>query len=123
MAVNTRGRPAVTHTRVVERIAGYTLLAVKLETGRTHQIRVHLAHIGYPVVGDPVYGGRPRLPAGGGPKLNEALRGLKRQALHAARLALAHPRTGRVLAWEAPLPADLAALVALLEEDAHDGRT
>ena len=90
-----------------------------LETGRTHQIRVHLAHVGHPVVGDPVYGGRKRLPRGASPTVIAALGAFRRQALHAARLVLAHPTTGREVAFEAPLPGDLAALLAVLEDDAR----
>ena len=93
-------------------------MRVTLETGRTHQIRVHLAHAGYPIVGDPVYGGRRRLPAGVTPALAAALQGFPRQALHAARLQLAHPVSGKPLQWEAPLPQDLQALLAALAADA-----
>jgi 23S rRNA pseudouridine1911/1915/1917 synthase len=120
MAVRTDGRPSVTHYRLMKRFRAHTLLHVELESGRTHQIRVHLAHIGYPVVGDPVYGGRRRLSAGASPALIAELESFKRQALHAARLKLAHPVTGKEVEWEAPLPADMAHLVAVLEADAHD---
>lgn len=115
MAVRRDGRPSVTHYRVVERFRAHTLVRVELETGRTHQIRVHLAHIGFPVVGDPVYGGRRRIPAGCGPALAAALAAFPRQALHAARLALTHPVTGRAMHWEAPLPEDMQGLLAALE--------
>ena len=118
MTVRSDGRVAVTHYRVVRRFRAHTLVRVTLETGRTHQIRVHLAHIGYPVVGDPVYGGRLRLPAGCSPDLAALLHDFPRQALHAARLELAHPTTGRVLHWEAPLPGDLQQLLGALEADA-----
>jgi len=117
MAVRSDGRPAVTHVRVVRRFRAHTLLEAQLETGRTHQIRVHLAHAGYPLVGDPTYGGRRRLPAGVTAELRDALRSFARQALHAARLGLEHPQTGRRLSWEAPLPADMNGLVAALEAD------
>lgn len=117
MAVRRDGRMAVTHVRVLGRFRAHTLIEARLETGRTHQIRVHLAHIGYPIVGDPAYGGRRRLPAGASPALVQGLTALKRQALHAARLALAHPLTGEPLAWESPLPADLLALLDLLTQD------
>lgn len=117
MAVRNDGREAVTHYRIVTRYRAHTLVRVQLETGRTHQIRVHLAHIGYPVIGDPVYGGRRRLPPGCSPALAAALGAFHRQALHAARLALSHPLTGRALDWEAPLPDDMARLLAVLEED------
>jgi 23S rRNA pseudouridine1911/1915/1917 synthase len=120
MAVRSDGRPSVTHYRLMKRFRAHTLLHVQLESGRTHQIRVHLAHIGYPVVGDPVYGGRRRFPAGASPALVAELAGFKRQALHAARLKLAHPVTGEEVELEAPLPADMAHLVAVLEADASE---
>jgi 23S rRNA pseudouridine1911/1915/1917 synthase len=114
MAVRSDGRSAITHYRVMKRFRAHTLVDVELETGRTHQIRVHLAHIGYPVVGDPVYGGRRRLPAGASPDVVAALESFRRQALHAARLRLVHPLTGKDMEWEAPLPADMAHLVTVL---------
>ncbi len=114
MAVRADGRPSVTHYRVVRRFRAHTLVRVTLETGRTHQIRVHLAHAGYPIVGDPVYGGRRRLPPGATAALAAALQGFPRQALHAARLKLAHPVSGKLLEWEAPLPQDLQGLLAAL---------
>jgi 23S rRNA pseudouridine1911/1915/1917 synthase len=120
MAVRSDGRPSVTHYRLMKRFRAHTLLNVQLESGRTHQIRVHFAHIGYPVVGDPVYGGRRRFPAGASPALIAELEAFKRQALHAARLKLAHPVTGEEVEWGAPLPADMAHLVAVLEADARD---
>jgi 23S rRNA pseudouridine1911/1915/1917 synthase len=118
MAIREDGRPAVTHYRLLERFRAHTHLRVILETGRTHQIRVHLAHAGYPIVGDPVYGRRLAIPRGATAGLAEALRGFRRQALHAARLEFEHPVTGRPLAFEAPLPADLAGLLEALREDA-----
>lgn len=117
MAVRSDGREAVTHYRVVKRFRAHTLVRAQLESGRTHQIRVHLAHIGYPLVGDPVYGGRRQIPRGASEELIAALAAFKRQALHATRLALAHPLTGQALEWEAPLPADMAALIAAMEQD------
>ena len=108
MAVTTRGKPATTHYRVLRRFRDTTLLECALETGRTHQIRVHLASIGHPLVGDPVYRGK-RGP-GEGP-----LARFGRQALHATRLALVHPRTGETLQWESPVPADMATLLAELD--------
>lgn len=116
MAVTESGKPAVTHYRIRQRFPAHTLLDVKLETGRTHQIRVHMAHLRYPIVGDPVYGGRPRLPKGMAPEVVAALQGFRRQALHAARLGLAHPGTGAWMSWEAPLPDDFAALLAVLDQ-------
>ena len=120
MAVRSDGRPAVTHLRVVRRFRAHTLVQAQLETGRTHQIRVHLAHIGYPVVGDPVYGGRRRIPAGSSEALLGALQGFRRQALHAARLTLTHPDSGRERAWEAPLPQDMTQLIETLDADRRD---
>jgi 23S rRNA pseudouridine1911/1915/1917 synthase len=120
MAVRSDGRPSVTHYRLMKRFRAHTLLHVQLESGRTHQIRVHLAHIGYPVVGDPVYGGRRRFPAAASPALIAELEVFTRQALHAARLKLAHPITGKEVEWEAPLPTDMAHLIAVLEADADD---
>jgi 23S rRNA pseudouridine1911/1915/1917 synthase len=121
MTVRNDGREAVTHYRIAKRYRAHTLVRVQLETGRTHQIRVHLAHIGYPVVGDPMYGGRGRSPAGCSPALTAALKAFPRQALHAARLALAHPTTGRALEWEAPLPDDMAGLLSALDRDQRLG--
>ncbi len=108
------GKPAITHYRVEERFEHHTLVAVNLETGRTHQIRVHMAHRHYPLVGDPQYGGRPRLPAGADPELVDALRGFSRQALHARRLGLQHPGDGRDCEWSVPLPQDMLSLLDCL---------
>jgi 23S rRNA pseudouridine1911/1915/1917 synthase len=123
MAIRSDGRPARTHYRVLERFRGHTYLRVKLDTGRTHQIRVHLAHLKHPLVGDPVYGGRLARPRGSGEALIAALRGFKRQALHAAALAFDHPVSGERLSFEAPLPADFTTLLAALRTDAggHTG--
>jgi 23S rRNA pseudouridine1911/1915/1917 synthase len=118
MAVLESGRPAVTHYRVRERFRAHTYIDVVLETGRTHQIRVHLAHLRAPLVGDPLYGGRPRLPAQPSPELIEQLRGFRRQALHAARLEFQHPRSAAPVEVESPLPADFDALLAALRRDA-----
>jgi len=117
-AVTPGGRPAVTHYRLEERFVAHTLLRVKLETGRTHQIRVHMAHIGYPIVGDPVYGGRLRLPAGASETVRAALQGFRRQALHAAELRLIHPLSGEEVCWSVPLPADMAGLIEVLRDGA-----
>lgn len=114
-----RGRNAVTHYRVIARFRGHTHVRVQLETGRTHQIRVHMSHIGHPLVGDPVYGGRPRLPKGGSPEMIRAVQQFPRQALHARRLGLVHPVTSEQMNWESPLPADMVALLATLAEDAN----
>jgi len=115
MAVRSDGRAARTHYRIAERFAEHTLLRVRLETGRTHQIRVHLAHIGHPVVGDPEYGARrARVTRDTEPALAEALRAFHRQALHAAHLEFAHPLTGQPLSFDAPLPEDFANLLQAL---------
>lgn len=110
-------RPATTHYRVVKRFRHYSHLQLQLETGRTHQIRVHMAHIGHPIIGDQTYGGRLRLPRGASAELAGFLQNFKRQALHAFRLGLEHPATKEPLQWEAPLPADMRELLALLERD------
>ncbi|KUJ79639.1 23S rRNA pseudouridine(1911/1915/1917) synthase RluD [Microbulbifer flavimaris] len=107
-------REAVTHYRVVERFAAHTLLRCQLETGRTHQIRVHMAHIHHPLVGDPLYGGRGRLSAGASPELRETLQSFPRQALHAAELSLQHPEHGETLHWSAAMPEDMLHLLASL---------
>lgn len=125
MAVREQGgREAVTHYRVIERFRTHTHVAVQLETGRTHQIRVHLAHQRFPIVGDPVYGRRMLLPKAASEALQVALKGFRRQALHARRLTLAHPASGDTVSWEAPLPADMQQLVSALHDDAvsHSGR-
>jgi 23S rRNA pseudouridine1911/1915/1917 synthase len=118
MAVRPDGREAVTHYRVLKRFRGHTYVRAELETGRTHQIRVHFGHVGFPLVGDPVYGTRRRFPKGATPALIAALDGFKRQALHATRLALEHPLTGKTLEFEAPIPADMQAILDVLEADA-----
>jgi len=113
----TSGKEAITHYRVAERFRAHTLVNVKLETGRTHQIRVHMAHIQYPLVGDPVYGGRLRIPSGATPELEKALRKFKRQALHAASLGFVHPLSGEEVSWEVPLPDDMQQLLAACRDD------
>ena len=117
MAVTISGRPSVTHYRVMEKYRLHTRLRLRLETGRTHQIRVHMAHITHPLVGDPVYGGRPRPPKNSTPELLTKLRSFKRQALHAAMLSLYHPITGEPMTWHADLPDDFVELVELLQAD------
>lgn len=117
MAVSFVGRPSVTHYRVMEKYRLHTRLRLRLETGRTHQIRVHMSHITHPLVGDPVYGGRPRPPKNATPELLMKLRGFKRQALHAAMLSLFHPITGEEMTWHAELPEDFVELVELLQDD------
>lgn len=118
-AVVQGGREAVTHFRVIERFVAHTRIRVKLETGRTHQIRVHMAHIRHPLVGDATYGGRPRLPPGADDYLIEVLRGFNRQALHAIRLGLEHPATGESMRWENRLPEDMQELLEVLRHHAE----
>jgi 23S rRNA pseudouridine1911/1915/1917 synthase len=120
MCVRDDGRPAVTHYTVIERFAAHTLIDVRLETGRTHQIRVHFAYRRHALLGDPVYGGRLALPKGASDALAAALRGFRRQALHAARLGFAHPESGDAMAFEAPPPMDFAALLDALREPVND---
>ena len=115
--VRESGKPAVTHYRVVQRFAHHTLVQMMLETGRTHQIRVHMAHIRYPLLGDPVYGGRFQMPPNCGAELEQELRGFKRQALHAAKLGLQHPETDEYCEWEQPMPNDMIRLVQALAEN------
>lgn len=119
-AVHHAGKDAVTHYRVIERFRAHTHVRVQLETGRTHQIRVHLAHINYPLLGDPVYGGRLRLPKGATPELIDALRGFKRQALHAKVLGVEHPVTGEFMEWTSDLPDDMAQMLEVLRADAKE---
>lgn len=114
MALHENGKEAITHYRLAERFPNFTLLRVNLETGRTHQIRVHLASIKYPIVGDPLYGKGLRLPKNASPELIAALKNFKHQALHAARLSFIHPRTEKEVSFEAPLPADFVGLLNML---------
>ncbi|WP_445396506.1 23S rRNA pseudouridine(1911/1915/1917) synthase RluD [Zobellella sp. An-6] len=117
MAVTPTGKPAITHYRVMEKFRAHTRLRLRLETGRTHQIRVHMAYLKHPLVGDPVYGGRLKPPRGASPELLEFLRGFKRQALHAVMLRLAHPISGELMEWHAPVPEDMIELVEVLRAD------
>lgn len=118
MAVVGVGKEAITHYRVLKKFRAHTHIRLKLETGRTHQIRVHMSYINYPLVGDQLYGGRFRLPKGVSPQLLEKLKGFKRQALHAKRLELFHPSTGELMAWEVDLPDDMQSLLKSLKRDA-----
>lgn len=117
MAVSAHGKPAVSHYRVIKKYRAHTLVQVRLESGRTHQIRVHMAHLHYPVVGDPVYGGRLKIPAGAGEHLKEILRGFRRQALHALKLSLIHPGTGKRVQWTTQAPEDMRNLMEALAQD------
>ncbi|OTP83320.1 23S rRNA pseudouridine(1911/1915/1917) synthase RluD [Gilliamella apicola] len=117
MAVFPTGKPAVTHYRVMEKYRLHTRLRLRLETGRTHQIRVHMSHIAHPLVGDPLYGGRPRPPKGASESFIQTLRDFDRQALHATMLRLFHPVSGEQMEWHAPIPDDMQKLIQALQED------
>ncbi|EOX8040554.1 23S rRNA pseudouridine(1911/1915/1917) synthase RluD [Proteus mirabilis] len=119
MAVHPMGKPAVTHYRVMEHFRAHTRLRLRLETGRTHQIRVHMAHIHHPLIGDQLYGGRPRPLKGASEEFRETLRRFDRQALHATMLRLYHPITGIEMEWHAPLPDDMVELIRVLKVDAE----
>ncbi|WP_226469101.1 23S rRNA pseudouridine(1911/1915/1917) synthase RluD [Luteimonas panaciterrae] len=120
MAVRDDGREAITHYRLHERYRAHTALECRLETGRTHQIRVHMAHLKHPIVGDPLYGGPLRLPKGASEALATALREFKRQALHAQTLEFKHPLSGEPVRCSAPVPEDMQTLMRLLREDAAE---
>jgi len=111
------GKEAITHYRVARRFAKHTLLKVKLETGRTHQIRVHMSHLNHAIVGDPIYGGRFRAIANATELLSDTLRAFRRQALHAARLGVVHPISGEEISWECEMPEDMANLVRVLKTE------
>jgi 23S rRNA pseudouridine1911/1915/1917 synthase len=115
-AVSSNGKEAVTHYRVIDRYLNHTHVKAILETGRTHQIRVHLSHIGYPLIGDPMYGGKVRFPKKADEVLKKALVNFKRQALHARKLTLTHPISGKLMSWKAPLPEDMSALLDVLND-------
>jgi 23S rRNA pseudouridine1911/1915/1917 synthase len=117
MAVVTRGKPAVSHFRVIERFVHFSHLAVSLESGRTHQIRVHLQHLGFPLVGDPVYGRKLSRKLDISAAARAAVEGFPRQALHARYLELAHPESERRMQFEAPLPGDLEQLLETLRHE------
>ena len=121
MAVVADGKPAVTHYRIAHRFKHYTQLQVNLETGRTHQIRVHMAHRKWPLIGDPVYGGRQRVPAGASELLMSTLRGFPRQALHAQALEFEHPASGDWMEFETDLPDDLVNLLEVLDSEDRFG--
>ncbi len=116
MAIVAGGKPSVTHYRVLKRFKAHTHIRLKLESGRTHQIRVHMAHLRYPLVGDDLYAGRLRLPKGCDGELVEVLRAFQRQALHARRLGLIHPVSCEYMEWEAPLPEDFNNLLLALDK-------
>jgi 23S rRNA pseudouridine1911/1915/1917 synthase len=120
MCVRSNGREAITHYRVINRFRAHTHVSLQLETGRTHQIRVHLAHIGYPLVGDVVYGKRLLIPKGANDNVARTLRDFQRQALHAAKLEFTHPITGKLISCKAPLPADMKMLLKMLDADKRE---
>ncbi len=120
-AVVEIGQEAITHYRVINRFRSHTQVQVNLETGRTHQIRVHMAHLNHALVGDPMYGGRFQLPAACSPELSDCLRGFKRQALHARKLELVRPDSGELISWEVAIPADMQELIRQLRKDAEIG--
>ena len=120
MAVNETGKDAITHYRIAEKYRAHTRLRLRLESGRTHQIRVHMAYLTHPLVGDPVYGGRAKPPKGCEKELLALLRNFGRQALHAAMLSLEHPITGELMEWHAPIPDDMVRLKECLRQDTKD---
>ncbi|MGB0360693.1 MAG: RluA family pseudouridine synthase [Endozoicomonas sp.] len=117
MAVVKSGKPAITHYRILQRFNAHTHIRLQLETGRTHQIRVHMNHQHYPLVGDDLYGGGLKLPKSCPHSLETALRAFRRQALHARQLGLIHPMTGDYMEWEVPLTDDFQALLVSLTEN------
>lgn len=119
MSVYPMGKPATTHYRIMEHFRAHTRLRLRLETGRTHQIRVHMAHISHPLLGDQLYGGRPRPPKGASEELMSVLRAFDRQALHAIMLRLNHPISGELMEWHAPLPDDMVQLIEVLHADSE----
>ncbi|PHS32165.1 MAG: 23S rRNA pseudouridine(1911/1915/1917) synthase RluD [Methylophaga sp.] len=116
-AVIGSGKHAVTHYRVEHRYRAHTHIRCKLETGRTHQIRVHMAHIRYPLLGDPVYGGRIRLPKGASETTIETLQSFRRQALHAGSLGFIHPASEQEVLWKVEMPEDMLNVLAVLAKD------
>ncbi|OXX72067.1 23S rRNA pseudouridine(1911/1915/1917) synthase RluD [Vibrio sp. V03_P4A6T147] len=118
MAVSPMGKPAVTHYRVAEHFREHTRLRLRLETGRTHQIRVHMSYLQHPLLGDTAYGGRARIPKGATQELTDMIRGFERQALHAVMLRLEHPVTGEMLEFHAPVPDDMIIMAEALRVDA-----
>ena len=120
---SSRAKEAVTHYRVIKRFRAHTHIQAILETGRTHQIRVHMTHLNYPLVGDQMYGGRLQIPAASSAQLVEVLQSFKRQALHAKRLTLTLPDSEQELAWEVPVPADFSNLLMALSDDLNAGET
>ncbi len=117
MTVSDSGKPSVTHYRVEQRFRAHTHIRCKLETGRTHQIRVHMAFIRHPLIGDPVYGGRFKMPKGMSEMAREQLQSFRRQALHAGLLGFEHPESGEMVSWQVPIPDDMQHLLTILQQD------
>ena len=115
-AVLTNGKESITHYRAIDRFQSHTHVKAILETGRTHQIRVHLSHIGHPLIGDPIYGGRVRFPKKASLELKDELINFQRQALHSKKLTLTHPSTGQSMSWKADLPVDMQQLLSTLKK-------
>jgi len=115
-AVSISGKEATTHYRAIDRFKSHTHVKAILETGRTHQIRVHLSHVGHSLIGDPMYGGRVRFPKKASEELKAALLNFKRQALHSKKLTLNHPISGEIMSWKAPLPDDMTGLLEVLKK-------
>lgn len=120
MAVSPMGKPAVTHYRVAEHFREHTRIRLRLETGRTHQIRVHMAYLQHPLLGDSAYGGRARIPAGASEQLANMIRQFDRQALHAVMLKFEHPISGEELEFHAPVPEDMVSMTEALRQDVHE---
>lgn len=118
MSVNEKGKPAITHYRIARKFKRHSHIRVRLETGRTHQIRVHMAHVRYPLIGDVVYGGRRQIPGGVGDAVKDAVMSFPRQALNATELGIEHPDDGRQIKWQVPLPNDMRTLLETLGADA-----
>ncbi|OIQ24427.1 23S rRNA pseudouridine(1911/1915/1917) synthase RluD [uncultured Vibrio sp.] len=123
MAVAPMGKPAVTHYRVAEHFREHTRIRLRLESGRTHQIRVHMSYLQHPLLGDTAYGGRARIPKEASEEVTEMIRGFNRQALHAVMLRFEHPVTGETLEFHAPVPDDMVAITDALREDARDNHS
>ena len=115
-AIINNGKEALTHYRLIDRFKNHTHVKAILETGRTHQIRVHLSHIGHPLIGDPIYGGRVRYPKKASQELKESLKNFERHALHSKKITLAHPISGEVMSWKSSLPVDMTKLLKVLKE-------
>ncbi len=123
MAVSPMGKPAVTHYRVAEHFREHTRIRLRLETGRTHQIRVHMSYLQHPLLGDTAYGGRARIPKGATQELTDMIRNFDRQALHAVMLKFKHPTTGEDVEFHAPVPDDMVVMTEALREDAKQNKT